>query len=187
MHYIIYLTVSADNEDDAIEKITEWMNYESEYAGKQWDWWKIGGRYSGWLSASYAFTEDYKKVLESLNDKYGKNIGNLYSGPDWMMEKRDKYYAEANEWWYMNAPPPFGDNPSPVARDDFEHNGYSDDVLIVDKEMYHYILEGVPEHFQWRTEERGEFPSLRFYDLDNETPSQEFIGKKWIILVDAHI
>ena len=64
----------------------------------------------------------------------------------------------------------------PEKRNVYRDDGYEDDAMIVTEEIYNTLLK----------EYEGSKESEDHADLDHESVSLDFVGKKWVVVVDYH-
>ena len=67
MHKAVILLTKAENKEDAVEKIKEFME---QYNGDVWDWYQIGGRRSGTLAPKY---DEYMEKADVLLKQHKSN------------------------------------------------------------------------------------------------------------------
>lgn len=132
------------------------------------DWYVIGGRWSGTLVRA-RLDED---KLEALDKEFGEKYGWWTGGEERVTE--DERRAQYRQM-FMEVFPDFTGE-LPRWRDAFGSDGYEDDAAIVDEVLY----DGLLKEFEGSVED--DFHA----DLDYEDVSREFIGRKWIVVVDYH-
>ena len=126
------------------------------------DWFVIGGRWSGLLAETVmggAFN-DKVRALADMNQK-------------WLSKSViDKHAAELDAIWQSLG----GTGPSPYSRSGYEELGYADDAMLLSKGLYAALL----------AEHEGEITGDRYADLDGEELHPDFVGRKWLVVVDYH-
>ena len=78
MHKGVILLVKADNKEDAIDKVTEFLEPYGD--GDVWDWYSIGNRWHNLLAPKQKADEFNKWVHEEYKDVF--NEGGMYSVKD---------------------------------------------------------------------------------------------------------
>lgn len=116
MHKGVILLVKANNKNKAQEKAEEFLK---EYEGGVWDWYTIGGRWSGTLN------NNCKKFLEIIDQKWpvdDSKIGRTYN---WVEENLVEFQ---NIWESLGET-----SKNPYARDTFISHNYDeqfkDDIM----------------------------------------------------------
>ena len=76
-------------------------------------------------------------------------------------------------------------------RDPYRDLGYENDALLLTKDLYAKYLQCFEQKLQRtgrnQTHYLGQYDRMGgFVDLDNELLSQDFICRKWLVLVDVH-
>jgi hypothetical protein len=198
MHYLIYTTVRADTREEAFERVRNWMEWEyimehfepkSTY-DKPWDYWSIGGRFSGHILKAYPEASDqYYEYETSIKNKYNMT-GTWIQAPKEVMEQQQNMYDKIDAWWVDNMPEPFNECQAPLTRNRYSSNHYEDDIKIIDHDIYDAFLSDFSKKVEYKTtefEQGGEHRDICFMDLDEDFPSEEFIGNKFLAIVEAHI
>lgn len=126
------------------------------------DWFVIGGRCTGELQLLSKENNFYNE----LKRQYGIDAS---SSEDTLKRNRDKIQSLWEKMGFKHE--------NPYARDSHKDYGYEDDAMIVTRRLYNRILkpyEGESEHEGY------------FWDLECEPVSKDFIGRKWVVVVDYH-
>ena len=173
MHYKAIITFNKENAENSEEArtyahqflIDEGFCAESgRFNCPIGDWFVIGGRWSGCLSELDVEGDLYEEVRKMLKIKKD----DFLSTDD--VEKNKKKIQEL--WLKMG-----GKGLNPLGRNAYSDYGYDDDSAIVDKKIYDKLLK----------EHKGECDDgEHFWDLDYDEVSKDFIGNKWIVIVDYH-
>jgi hypothetical protein len=116
MHKGVILLVKASNTDEAKDKIQEFMTQYGD--GDVWDWYVIGGRWSGTLNSKTK--EFFDKAEEHFKLTYPDNKHNFISTK--MVEEQTE--ALKNLWTEIG-----GEGLNPYARNSYNDFGYEDDVV----------------------------------------------------------
>jgi len=173
MHNRLYITFNKDlakNSQEARDYAYNSLVDDSSFCGEggrfnspMADWFVIGGRWSGHLSEKALNIDFYKEVVKIIKPEH--DIG--FSTQE---IKDNKSKIEAL-WRKLG-----GKGKSSFNRDRYVQTGSKDDAMIVDKVLYKKCLK---EFEGFETDES-------FADLDWEEVSKDFIGKKWIVVIDYH-
>lgn len=111
MHKGVILLVKADSKEDAVSKVNEFMEPYGD--SRVWDWFVIGGRWSGRLDkASILFWDAAKKAVPPQTE-FG-----------WTESEIKKHKPEFEAIWKRLG----GKGPSPVNRDQYESDGNDGDI-----------------------------------------------------------
>jgi hypothetical protein len=130
------------------------------------DWFVIGGRWSGYLSTS------------RIGDAYREAVAARFP------EQSEKPYGlvadhrkELDRIWESLG----GQSPNPYSRDDTDDLGHPDDAQVLTKELYDALL----SDFEGRAC-MSDGCHCEYVDLDGEALNSDFIGRKWLIVIDYH-
>lgn len=127
------------------------------------DWFVVGGRWSGELQNINIQDE----VMKMLQDKGKPKEEHLYESD---IEKNKE---EIQNIWKENK----GEGVCPYLRDSYKDEGYEDDAMIITKEIYNKFLK---EYEGDCSDGEG------YWDLEQQEVNNDFIGNKWIVVVDYH-
>lgn len=116
MHKGVILLVKADDRDEAIEKVNAFM--EPHGNGDVWDWYVIGGRWSGELNQKNKEFTEKAKVLFSEHEE--EKLGGLVS-----VGVVEKLQPELQRIWESIG----GEGQNPYGRDNYQQDGSDDDVM----------------------------------------------------------
>jgi len=171
MHFKALMTFKKENAKNSQEAREYVINYlENEgfcssgyFSNSIADWFVIGGRWSGELQ-----NIDIEKKIKKMLQKKGKPKDEFIYESD--IEENKK---EIEKIWKDSG----GKGECSWIRDNYKVDGYEDDAMIVNKEIYDKFL----KEYEGDTSD-GEY----FWDLDYEEVDKEFIGNKWIVVVDYH-
>jgi hypothetical protein len=116
MHFLSFLIVKADSREEAIGRARDFLE---EYQNQVWDWYVIGGRWSGYITQSNLDQATY----EQFSKEFRENALGFISkdNPECKQRKR------AHELFMKYFPNFEGD--IPIYRDPYLHDGYLDDVV----------------------------------------------------------
>jgi len=70
-----------------------------------------------------------------------------------------------------------GAGPKPYTRSGYEQFGYPDDAVLLTQHLYDALLSG----YAGQSLDRDAYA-----DLDDEELSPDFVGRKWLVVVDYH-
>jgi hypothetical protein len=116
MHFLSFLIVKADSREEAVRKA---RNFLEQYQDQVWDWYVIGGRWSGFFTQRRLDQATYEKFLEEFREN---GLGMISKdNPECKQRKR------SHELFMKYFPNFEGD--IPVYRDPYLDDGYSDDVV----------------------------------------------------------
>ena len=129
------------------------------------DWFVIGGRWSGLLAETILGTDWHEAVHARFPELAGQ----------WVSESAVAKHAGAlDELWRKHG----GRGPCPpYNRSSYKKLGFADDAMIVTERLYDDLL----SEYQGRTDVCGYYA-----DLDDEPLGTDFIGRKWLVVVDYH-
>ncbi len=174
MHQLLLVTTRADqykSTEDAREKVFAQLENDQSFCGTGGrfggpiaDWFVIGGRWSGELVKPESYTDDVKKIY-NIDD-------------DFISESEINKQKKALEKYWTS----FGNKlPEPLFRDPYIEYGYDDDCLLITPDIYQrFLLDYVGQS------EAYTLGNCTFIDLEYDAVSPQFIGKKYLIVVDYH-
>jgi hypothetical protein len=174
MHYRMLITLNApantDSADVRHDVFDRLINDDSfcgaggRFGAPLCDWFVIGGRWSG-LLAENAIGAAYKDAVRARFPQLAR---------EWWPESIvDEYAAELDAIWQAHG----GSGPSPYTRSGYDRLGYPDDAVILTSRLYEGLL----------SEYEGQSLSGDGYaDLDDEELDPDFVGRKWLVLIDYH-
>jgi hypothetical protein len=116
MHFLSFLIVKADSREEAVRRARDFLE---EYQNQVWDWYVIGGRWSGYITQSNLDQATYEKFLKEFRENALGFISK--DNPECKQRKR------AHELFMKYFPNFEGD--IPIYRDPYLHDGYLDDVV----------------------------------------------------------
>ena len=187
MHALLYVLCPKDGLADsksARRHVFHWLSdngftenkglFQHYYA----DWFVIGGRWSGELTANQLDQEKLTALNKEFHDKYG-----FWISKDITEEMRQKQYREITQKYfpdYQGIPWAF--------RDTYKEEGYEDDAQIVNKLLYEriikeHLLDQISQEKLWNG---GAVIATDKTDNKNPITPDRFIGKYWIVAVDFH-
>lgn len=116
MHFLSFLIVKADSREEAVIRARDFLE---EYQNQVWDWYVIGGRWSGYITQSNLDQATYEQFLKEFRENALGFISK--DNPECKQRKR------AHELFMKYFPNFEGD--IPIYRDPYLHDGYLDDVV----------------------------------------------------------
>lgn len=207
MHFRLLLTFDkklAETSQEARDYVLNELENDSSFVGEGGrfgnpvaDWFVIGGRWSGELS-NKTWAKKVIKEIELMEKKENLQIAGCWYGNKKETKKQAEVRAIA-EKMYQDAMPKKLKNKNLVYdrfinEETYNQNGFYDDAMIVNKTLYDAFLK------EYKGKEKGKthnvsivkgmedysWDDLHFVDLDDEPVDKEFIGNKWIVVVDYH-
>jgi hypothetical protein len=127
------------------------------------DWFVIGGRWSGFF-AETLLGQEYQTAVATLNASFSR----LSPSPD----NRELHRKASDALWCEHG----GTGPRPETRDSYEELGYADDAMLLSDPLYATFLAEYSVN--------GE--SNEYIDLDGDELQPDFVGRKWLVVVDYH-
>jgi hypothetical protein len=121
MHKGVILLIVAEDGEDAKDKAGSFMG---EYQNEVWDWYVIGGRWSGTLSRCQFDKDKLERLEKEFDEKHGWYTGGEEGKTE--EQQREAYRKMFTEYfpnWQGKIPAPLG------WRDSYATEGYSDDVM----------------------------------------------------------
>lgn len=115
MHKGVLLLTKAGDREEAISKVEEFLSEHGD--GKVWDWYVIGGRWSGTLNSK---SKEFFQKVDVLFKEHYKDDSKFVS-TSMVSEQADKIKAI---WTEMG-----GEGENPYIRSSYESMGYPDDCL----------------------------------------------------------
>lgn len=127
------------------------------------DWFVIGGRWSGTL-AETAIGPSHRAAVRTRFPELAAHF--------WPDAFARKNAAQLDAIWNAHN----GKGPSPYTRSGYEQLGFDDDATVLTQTLYDALL----------AEHEGQTTNSVYADLDDEPLSPEFVGRKWIVVIDYH-
>jgi hypothetical protein len=189
MHYRLMVTLSkhfAETSAEARSHVYHTLIDDETFVGGGrfssgfCDWFVIGGRWSGELSR-LTWAKDAFAEIQKLEHSEGIQIWGVHYG-DLDKQKQQRKLAKKIEKLYQRAmPAEYKGKGLIYERDTYVDQGYEDDAMLVDQTLYDALLAEYDGDDMVEDEWR-----LAFVDLDYEAVSPDFIGEKWLVVLDAH-
>jgi hypothetical protein len=149
------------------------------------DWFVIGGRSSGEFSRM-TWGKQLYAVIDALEESAGVHIwGWRYTSKE-LQRKQQALKAYAESLYQQRLPKELQGLGLIYDRDMYAELGYEDDAMLVTQQLYDTFLRSYEayvfyEHPYWSG---GVY---EFRDLDGEYVNPDFIGRKWLVVVDYHV
>ena len=189
MHYRLLVTFekeSAATSEEARRYVEqELLNDPSfsgggRFGGGVADWFVIGGRWSGELSRA-TWGRAVEKQIASLEKKEKLQVWGAYYVNKKMREAQARLKQQVEELYAAALPQEHHDKSLVYDRDTYRDLGYEDDAMRLTQELYDSLLAEYAGDFIARSQY-----SVAFVDLDYDPLDPDFVGKKWLVVVDAH-
>lgn len=173
MHNRMFVTISTEDcatSDEARRSVTHTLLNDDlfcgqggQFGGPVCDSFVIGGRWSGLLAETIIGPTHKAAVLARFPE-----MEQQWLTRDFVDRNRE----ELDAIWQQHG----GTGPSPYTRGGF--HGYPDDAMVLTQLLYDALLAGY----------QGEVISddYHFADLDEEELQPDFVGRKWLVIVDYH-
>lgn len=178
MHYQMLVTTAlpdgASSEDarwavhDALINDDSFCGSGGRFGSPLCDWFEIGGRWSGLLAETL--------IGPAFQAAIATRFPNLAEGAspfDLSERDRDEYDAL---WQSVG-----GIGRSPQTRDSLAEIGHPDDAMILTTALYNALLAKFETY-----EIVSDGCHCEFVDLDFEPLAPDFVGRKWVVVVDYH-
>jgi hypothetical protein len=176
MHFPMLLTITlpdGSNSEDARRAVHEALIKDSSFCGggrfgcPLCDWFVIGGRFSGLLTeATLGFAFE-----AAVSARFPEGVPSPLN-----LDDCDRVEYEAI-WRTIG-----GMEPSPKGRDSYAMTGHPDDAVILTDALYDALLANYKGNDIVFRDSHCEFA-----DLDEEELDSDFVGRKWIVVVDQHV
>ena len=174
MHHLLLITLKAPADADSAtvrcdvyDRLMEDNSFVGEggrFGSPLCDWFVIGGRWSG-LLAEIVVGDSFKNAVHARFPKL--------AGDSWPQSFVDRHRAELDALWRLHG----GTGPSPYTRSGYEDHGFPDDAMPLTIELYEALL----------AKYQGDSIGADGYaDLDDEELQPDFVGRKWLVVVDYH-
>jgi hypothetical protein len=174
MHSLMLVTIAMPTDatsDEVRDKVYDILIDDNSFCGKAGrfggplcDWFVIGGRWSG-LLAKTIIGRAYSDAVVAKIPEFGRELL-----PQQLI---DSHAEELDALWLQHG----GKGPSPYTRSGLEHYGFPDDAMVITQALYDSLLSKYVGDV-CATEE--------FIDLDDESVKPDFVGRKWLVVVDYH-
>lgn len=192
MHALLFVTTNkdrAENSEEARSYVYEELINDNSFCGEGGrfscpiaDWFVIGGRWSGKLSR-LTWANEVTEQIAKMEKEEKIQIWGVYYSSDEDKERQSKLRERVEELYKEATPQIYKDKGLIYDRNTYDHYGYEDDAMIVTEELYEKILK---EHEGWSENEYRELDGVNYVDLEYDCVSREFIGSKWVVVVDYH-
>jgi len=179
MHYSLKLVMPTTQVSGTRENIEPVMNRLKRMIG--WDWFLIGGRWSGSLNQRFSWFEQFEQQFEQIKKNHGIEHFFMPEYGDKIPVRRSQmpaYYEIEKAWHKHSALPPN------LGRDSYRKEGYRDDIAPVDELMKRWLMSRYPGATHcWRDEFRDYYLYISDKKHLTKLPTD---GSYTVILVDYH-
>jgi len=191
MHYRLLVTFGKDkakNSQEAREYANSELFNDSSFCGDGGrfsspiaDWFVIGGRWSGELSRQ-TWAKEVEEKISALEKETGLEVWGCFCRKGSNNEKlQAKLKVKVEKLYKKATPTKYRNSGLCYDRDTHKETGYADDAMLVDGVLYEALLK------KYQGLDQSEDDELHFVDLDYDPVSaKDFIGKKWLVVVDFH-
>lgn len=150
---------------DVLERDQSFVGEGGYFASSVADWFVIGGRWSGTLSAVRHGADFRAEAMRRIPPRFPIGYAD---------DEREAHATALQALWEELG----GSDRNPLCRDQYADLGYGDDAQIVDEMLYDALLAPY---------EGSDCDGETFLDLDWQPVSREaFVGRKWLVIVDYH-
>jgi hypothetical protein len=176
MHYLMLVTIALPPDQashDARRAVYDNLLSDDSFCGSGGrfgcpisDWFLIGGRWSGYLSTS-TIGEALSQAILARFPKLGNDVYGI----------ADSHGKEVDALWQALG----GQGANPYSRDAYQELGYPDDAQPLTTALYDALL----SKFEGESCV-SDGCHCEFIDLDDEPLISDFVGRKWLVVVDYH-
>ena len=171
MHHRLFITF----DKSCAKRSSDARRYAYNKLSNKWygdpciDWFVIGGRWTGLFTWAHRRTQT---EVKGVNKRYQPYESTEYGEIESAKKHLRALMADTRKYVRNNVT-------TGMLRHDY---GYNDDATIVSKEFYGLFLK------EYEKENKEYYSELDkgFIDLDSDPVSQNFIDKKWLVVVDCH-
>ena len=178
----VILLTKASNEDEAVSNVREFL--EDYGDSKVWDWYVVGGRWSGTLNPK---TKEFFEKAEA----HFKAVYPQYAKDEFLTSKMVEEQGEAlNGIWDTIG----GEGLNPFSRDNYSSDGFADDVLpltecldVVNawtKDMNVHAEEMWSKMIEAKSTDKGHDMSAYFANRYAEAKYDEFCFESNVYVID---
>ena len=171
MHHLLLVTITLPDgatSEEARRAVDDTLMNDDSFCGEGGrfgaplcDWFVIGGRWSG-LLAETLLGAAYRDAVIAKFPEFNR---------EWLQHSFiDSHGQELDALWRDHG----GTGPSPYTRDGYQD--FPDDAMVITSELYEALV----------SKYRGEVRDEHFVDLDGEPLQPDFVGRKWLVVVDYH-
>lgn len=198
MHQKLFLTLNADSYGNAVNVVRKWCDsghysynnihrFQSGYSEGIWDRYYCGGKFSGTLLSAYSWSLPYFALYREYVDA-PEVFDRRVSIHDLQREKKERLES-LNSVWRDIAPDYLKDIDHPYSRSNYSSFDYKDDVQVVTESIFEtFLLNYTRTKFASEPHHKVTDKSfLSYIDIDREQCSVDFIGQKWIVVIDYRV
>ncbi len=175
MHYRMLVTITLPDggtSEEARQAVHDTLLSDDSFCGEGGrfgsplcDWFVIGGRWSG-LLAETAIGEAHKAAITARFPEMADAW--------WPESLSDRHGPELDAIWHEHG----GTGPSRYTRDSHDDLGFPDDAMVISPRVYDALLAEYAG--------QGGGGDEGYIDLDGDALQPDFVGRKWIVVVDYH-
>lgn len=182
MHYRFLVTFNKETAEDSEQArryvedtlLAEgFVGSDGRWGGGIADWFCLGGRWSGELSR-HSWAKDITAQIAALEKAHDLQVWGVFYGDKDKQKQQQELRKRAQEIWDKAAPVQY--KGIAYNRDTYKGDGYEDDAMLVTQELYDSLLKSY----------EGKHTSEEHADLEYDEVSPDFVGKKWLSVVDYH-
>ena len=178
MHYLMLVTLtvapaitSAQVREEVYHQLTQddsFCGSGGRFGSAQCDWFVVGGRWSGMFAETIIGPAHYEAIIA----RFPEIAQGFY--PQSLV---DEHRSLFDSIWREHG----GQGASPYTRSSYEELGYDDDAQPLTSQLYHtHLAQFCGESVVTNSSH------CQFVDLDGDALSPDFIGRKWLVVVDYH-
>jgi hypothetical protein len=189
MHYRMLVAFSkemAETSEEARSYVFETLIADSSFIGggrfgaAYCDWFVVGGRWSGELSRA-TWARDVQQQIDDLEKEAGIQVWGTHYGDEETRRRWEDLSARIEALYAQAVPEEYRGKGLVFARDAYKDHGYEDDAMIVTEALYEAFLK------KYEGEDLVmDITGGAFVDLDYDPVNRDFIGHKWLVVIDAH-
>lgn len=178
MHFRMFVTTSQSEDADSLtvrSSVFHTLASDDSFCGSGGlfgstvcDWFEIGGRWSGILAIAQ-IGETYRAAVTARFPE----MANKWLPHSLVLNHGD----ELDALWRLHG----GIDQSPFTRNDGSTIGFTDDALLLTEDLYATLLAQYQGNAM--VSDAGHF---EYVDLDQEQLQPDFVGRKWVVVIDYH-
>jgi hypothetical protein len=190
MHYRMLVTLDKDgietsaqarlHVNQALLNDTSFCGDGGRFGAPLADWSVIGGRWSGELSRA-TWAKKVTRAISQLEKEAGVEVWGAHYSSSEMQVAQINLKNMIEKLYQKSLPEEFKGKGLVYDRDMYEEFGYEDDAMLVTRTLYNAFL----KEYEGR-DSQGDNHWVAFSDLNYEAVNPDFIGRKWLVVVDYH-
>lgn len=178
MHFRMFVTSSHSDDADSLavrSSVFQSLASDESFCGSGGlfgspvcDWFEVGGRWSGVLAIAQ-IGASYRAAVTARFPEMAK---------EWFPHSLALDHGEElDALWRLHG----GIDQSPFTRNDGNEIGFPDDAMLLTDDLYAALL--APYEGNAIVGDGGH---IEFVDLDQEPLQPDFVGRKWLVVIDYH-